>query len=187
MSTGKVTFPVYIEGFPTRMVYIHYMSCLRYTILVGNPRIIVHAVGPGLLDEQKTYKTRSREDGRNGQQHDVLVAWGCLYPFATNPQRTGGQKWHRRTKNKRSFSQHKSMFSFCCFVFVLYCSVFMLFFFIFVLFFWCVCGGGGEEGVLLSLILAYTNVKYVRNTLKKMVKMFVKNRLHVLETVICQS
>ena len=24
--------------FPTRMVYLHYISCLRYTILVGNPR-----------------------------------------------------------------------------------------------------------------------------------------------------
>ena len=22
---------------PTRMVYLHYISCLRYTILVGNP------------------------------------------------------------------------------------------------------------------------------------------------------
>ena len=27
-------------GFPTRMVYLCYISCLRYTILVGNPRII---------------------------------------------------------------------------------------------------------------------------------------------------
>ena len=25
-------------GFPTRMVYLHYISCLRYAILVGNPR-----------------------------------------------------------------------------------------------------------------------------------------------------
>ena len=25
-------------GFPTRMVYLYYMSCLRYTILVRNPR-----------------------------------------------------------------------------------------------------------------------------------------------------
>ena len=27
-----------IRGFPTRMVYLHYISCLRYTILVGIPR-----------------------------------------------------------------------------------------------------------------------------------------------------
>ena len=27
-----------IRGFPTRMVYLHYISCLRYTIQVGNPR-----------------------------------------------------------------------------------------------------------------------------------------------------
>ena len=26
------------RGFPTRMVYLCYISCLRYTILVGNPR-----------------------------------------------------------------------------------------------------------------------------------------------------
>ena len=26
--------------YPTRMVYLHYISCLRYTILVGNPRIL---------------------------------------------------------------------------------------------------------------------------------------------------
>ena len=26
------------RGFPTRMVYLHYISCLRYTILVGNPQ-----------------------------------------------------------------------------------------------------------------------------------------------------
>ena len=25
-------------GFPTRMVYLYYIACLRYTILVGNPR-----------------------------------------------------------------------------------------------------------------------------------------------------
>ena len=28
------------RGFPTRMVYLYYISCLRYTILVGNPRWI---------------------------------------------------------------------------------------------------------------------------------------------------
>ena len=26
------------RGFPTRMVYLHYISCLRFTTLVGNPR-----------------------------------------------------------------------------------------------------------------------------------------------------
>ena len=26
------------RGFPTRMVYLYYISCLRYTILAGNPR-----------------------------------------------------------------------------------------------------------------------------------------------------
>ena len=29
------------QGFPTRMVYLHCISCLRYTILVGNPRNFV--------------------------------------------------------------------------------------------------------------------------------------------------
>ena len=28
------------KGFPTRMVYLYYISCLRYTILVRNPRYI---------------------------------------------------------------------------------------------------------------------------------------------------
>ena len=27
-------------GFPTRMVYLHDISCLRYTILIGNPRVV---------------------------------------------------------------------------------------------------------------------------------------------------
>ena len=26
------------RGFPTRMVYLYYISCMRYTIMVGNPR-----------------------------------------------------------------------------------------------------------------------------------------------------
>ena len=33
----RQTIPIY-RGFPTRMVYLYYISCLRYTILVGNPR-----------------------------------------------------------------------------------------------------------------------------------------------------
>ena len=33
----RVTF----QEFPTRMVYIRYVSCLRYTILVGNPRFSI--------------------------------------------------------------------------------------------------------------------------------------------------
>ena len=28
-------------GFPTRMVYLYYIACLRYTILIGNPHIHV--------------------------------------------------------------------------------------------------------------------------------------------------
>ena len=32
----------YIRGFPTRMVYLYYISCLTYTILVGNPRNIIN-------------------------------------------------------------------------------------------------------------------------------------------------
>ena len=28
------------RGFPTRMVYLYYISCLRYTLLVGNPRLV---------------------------------------------------------------------------------------------------------------------------------------------------
>ena len=39
--------PVYIivcvcRGFPTRMVYLYYISCLRYNILVGNPRCYMY-------------------------------------------------------------------------------------------------------------------------------------------------
>ena len=30
-------YKIWSRGFPTRMVYLHYTSCLRYTILVGNP------------------------------------------------------------------------------------------------------------------------------------------------------
>ena len=32
--------PWYIQGFQTRMVYLHYISCLRYTILARNPQYI---------------------------------------------------------------------------------------------------------------------------------------------------
>ena len=31
----------YARGFPTRMVHLRYMSCLRYTILVRNPRFLL--------------------------------------------------------------------------------------------------------------------------------------------------
>ena len=34
----RMVYLYYIRGFPTRMVYLYYISCLRYTILVGNPR-----------------------------------------------------------------------------------------------------------------------------------------------------
>ena len=33
----KLSWAIY-QGFPTRMVYLCYISCLRYTILVRNPR-----------------------------------------------------------------------------------------------------------------------------------------------------
>ena len=33
-------FPFIFRGFPTRMVYLYYISCLRYTFLVGNPRFV---------------------------------------------------------------------------------------------------------------------------------------------------
>ena len=36
-QTENVMVP--FRGFPIRMVYLYYMSCLRYTILVRNPRI----------------------------------------------------------------------------------------------------------------------------------------------------
>ena len=33
------------QGFPTRMVYLFYISYLRVTILVGNPRyVVIHVV-----------------------------------------------------------------------------------------------------------------------------------------------
>ena len=35
---GGQTMQKYNQGFPTRMVYLYYISCLRYTILVGYPR-----------------------------------------------------------------------------------------------------------------------------------------------------
>ena len=33
------------RGFPTRMVYLYYVSCLRCTILAGNPRYVVEVKG----------------------------------------------------------------------------------------------------------------------------------------------
>ena len=38
----KQLFPY--RGFPTGMVHLHYISCLRYTILVRNPRYTVFAL-----------------------------------------------------------------------------------------------------------------------------------------------
>ena len=37
---SHVLFVSFYRGFPTRMVYLYYISCLRYTILAGNPRIL---------------------------------------------------------------------------------------------------------------------------------------------------
>ena len=33
---------IIIQGFPIRMVYLCYISCFRYTILVGNPRLLLY-------------------------------------------------------------------------------------------------------------------------------------------------
>ena len=38
VSMGMLVYMSVYRGFPTRMVYLYYISCLRYTILVGNPR-----------------------------------------------------------------------------------------------------------------------------------------------------
>ena len=35
---GQLNVLTKFRGFPTRMVYLYFLSCLRYTILVGNPR-----------------------------------------------------------------------------------------------------------------------------------------------------
>ena len=46
-QTLFVSSLIVFEGFPTRMVYPHYISCLRYTILVGNPRFVCLCCGAG--------------------------------------------------------------------------------------------------------------------------------------------
>ena len=38
VTEPSMRFTISYRGFPTRMVYLYYISCLRYTILVGNPR-----------------------------------------------------------------------------------------------------------------------------------------------------
>ena len=41
-----------IRGCPTRMVYLHYISCLRYTILVRNHRLLIYYYAEVLKPEQ---------------------------------------------------------------------------------------------------------------------------------------
>ena len=38
LSSFGTGHPLIYQGFPTRMVYLYYISCLRYTILAGNPQ-----------------------------------------------------------------------------------------------------------------------------------------------------
>ena len=54
-------------GFPTRMVYLYYMICLRYTIVVGNPGcILVCALGlyPYCLPSQEALAEEKRMEAR---------------------------------------------------------------------------------------------------------------------------
>ena len=48
------------HGFPTRIVHLYYISCLKYTILAGNPRYMPLCVCVGLVKEDKEWKKRDR-------------------------------------------------------------------------------------------------------------------------------
>ena len=48
------------RGFPTRMVYLYYLSCLRYTILVGNPRFDIWIKSQNCNSENKFWNCNSK-------------------------------------------------------------------------------------------------------------------------------
>ena len=66
---------VWYRGFLTRMVYFYYISCARYTILVGNPRYIVeiHHSGrePSICKNVTTVLNRQR-NVQEKRTHSVL-------------------------------------------------------------------------------------------------------------------
>ena len=50
-------FVTIYRGFPTRMVYLYYISCLSYTILVGNPWIMYYCVHITVYMSSSVYNT----------------------------------------------------------------------------------------------------------------------------------
>ena len=52
-----------IRGFPTRMVYLYYISCLRYTILVGNPRFYMLSSFSSISVKNVSFPAQEEKNG----------------------------------------------------------------------------------------------------------------------------
>ena len=78
-------------GFPTRMVYLDYMSCLRYTSLVGNPRKMSfpHFCVKTLRRVKYLPHTLLMNNDKNKREnyHECLVC-SCSIPNSTFMQHT---------------------------------------------------------------------------------------------------
>ena len=62
---------VKIRGFPTRMVYLYYISCLRYTILVRKPQNEEEDEGgEEYIIDQKQKNKKERGERRQREEND---------------------------------------------------------------------------------------------------------------------
>ena len=103
------------RGFPTRMVYLYYISCLRYTILAGNPQFIIQlssfCQGENPLGQMLTQAVEANA-ARNA---DLLLVIECLYLCC-----------YGHLRNRETTVQHKIWHFFCklSLVSVLRCELF---------------------------------------------------------------
>ena len=66
-----ITLPVY-RGFPTNMVYLYYISCLRYTILVRNPwhTLALPQTRRVTTPDQSKHTHHGQDDNQRGDEAD---------------------------------------------------------------------------------------------------------------------
>ena len=83
-------------GFPTRMMYLYYMLCLRYTFLAGNPRYI-HLVGNICFFSWSFYHPSNRNSVSWGLTSLHNCTWSrhveCLRSHWLSHQGTVYQHW----------------------------------------------------------------------------------------------
>ena len=90
------------RGFPTRMVYLCYISCLRYTILAGNPRLVLYfyfflpLVPVGVAGRHSCLSAARWVAWRR----DIPWVWGCQ-SFVHGEKNKNRKVLLTETRNKR--------------------------------------------------------------------------------------